>query len=134
MNQVAIWQLIDDCVVATLEAQAANMANTDNTNRNPKPRETRAATYKQFMSYQPFYFNGTKGAVGLIRWFATRWATRPSTTKTKSHLLETTKMKSYPYSEVRWNSKRGPEFTWEREDQIRAKYPHLFSNITPASN
>ncbi|GJV97214.1 hypothetical protein Tco_1548791 [Tanacetum coccineum] len=35
---------------------------------------------------------------------------------------------------VRWNSKRGPEFTWEREDQIRAKYPYLFSNITPASN
>ncbi|GJR96556.1 putative reverse transcriptase domain-containing protein [Tanacetum coccineum] len=35
---------------------------------------------------------------------------------------------------VRWNSKRGPEFTWEREDQIRAKYPHLFSNITPTSN
>nr|GEX01958.1 putative reverse transcriptase domain-containing protein [Tanacetum cinerariifolium] len=35
---------------------------------------------------------------------------------------------------VRWNSKRGPEFTWEREDQIRAKYPHLFSNITLASN
>ncbi|GJW44013.1 reverse transcriptase domain-containing protein [Tanacetum coccineum] len=32
------------------------------------------------------------------------------------------------------NSKRGPEFTWEREDQIRAKYPHLFSNITPTSN
>ncbi|GJX13517.1 hypothetical protein Tco_0205275 [Tanacetum coccineum] len=35
---------------------------------------------------------------------------------------------------VRWNSKRGLEFTWEREDQIRAKYPHLFSNITLASN
>ncbi|GJX16798.1 putative reverse transcriptase domain-containing protein [Tanacetum coccineum] len=31
---------------------------------------------------------------------------------------------------VRWNSKIGPEHTWEREDQIRAKYPHLFSNIT----
>ena len=27
---------------------------------------------------------------------------------------------------IRWNSKRGPEFTWEREDQMRAKYPHLF--------
>ncbi|GKC30300.1 putative reverse transcriptase domain-containing protein [Tanacetum coccineum] len=39
-----------------------------------------------------------------------------------------------PIVKVRWNSKRGPEFTWEREDQIRAKYPHLFSNITPASN
>ena len=27
---------------------------------------------------------------------------------------------------VRWNSKRGPEFTWKREDQMRLKYPHLF--------
>ncbi|GJR20955.1 putative reverse transcriptase domain-containing protein [Tanacetum coccineum] len=27
---------------------------------------------------------------------------------------------------VRWNSKRGPEFTWEREDQMKLKYPHLF--------
>ncbi|GJY98689.1 putative reverse transcriptase domain-containing protein [Tanacetum coccineum] len=35
---------------------------------------------------------------------------------------------------VRWNSKRGLEFTWEREDGIRAKYPHLFSNITSKSN
>ncbi|GJS65480.1 putative reverse transcriptase domain-containing protein [Tanacetum coccineum] len=39
-----------------------------------------------------------------------------------------------PIVKVRWNSKRGPKFTWEREDQIRAKYPHLFSNITPTSN
>ncbi|GKD09830.1 putative reverse transcriptase domain-containing protein [Tanacetum coccineum] len=28
---------------------------------------------------------------------------------------------------VRWNSKRGPEFTWEREDQMKLKYPQLFS-------
>ncbi|GKE97176.1 putative reverse transcriptase domain-containing protein [Tanacetum coccineum] len=27
---------------------------------------------------------------------------------------------------VRWNSKRGPEFTWEREDHMKAKYPRLF--------
>ncbi|GJX07609.1 reverse transcriptase domain-containing protein [Tanacetum coccineum] len=31
---------------------------------------------------------------------------------------------------VRWNSKRGPEFTWEREDQMKLKYPHLFSSST----
>ncbi|GKD68395.1 putative reverse transcriptase domain-containing protein [Tanacetum coccineum] len=31
---------------------------------------------------------------------------------------------------VRWNSKRGPEFTWEREDQIKLKYSHLFSNVS----
>ncbi|GKA98262.1 hypothetical protein Tco_0826199, partial [Tanacetum coccineum] len=29
---------------------------------------------------------------------------------------------------VRWNSKCGPEFTWEREDQMKFKYPHLFSD------
>ncbi|GKC58302.1 hypothetical protein Tco_1085900 [Tanacetum coccineum] len=28
---------------------------------------------------------------------------------------------------VRWNSKRGPEFTWEREDQMKLKYSHLFN-------
>ncbi|GJW28125.1 putative reverse transcriptase domain-containing protein [Tanacetum coccineum] len=39
-----------------------------------------------------------------------------------------------PIVKVRWNSKRGPEFTWEREDQIHAKYLHLFPNITPTSN
>nr|GEW63666.1 putative reverse transcriptase domain-containing protein [Tanacetum cinerariifolium] len=31
---------------------------------------------------------------------------------------------------VRWNSKRGPEFTWGREDQMKLKYPHLFSDIS----
>ncbi|GJX12897.1 putative reverse transcriptase domain-containing protein [Tanacetum coccineum] len=44
------------------------------------------------------------------------------------------KQSCIPIVKVRWNSKRGPEFMWEREDQIHAKYPHLFSNITPASN
>nr|GEV40125.1 hypothetical protein [Tanacetum cinerariifolium] len=31
---------------------------------------------------------------------------------------------------VQWNSKRGPEFTWEREDQMKLKYPYLFSDIS----
>ncbi|GJT90239.1 putative reverse transcriptase domain-containing protein [Tanacetum coccineum] len=39
-----------------------------------------------------------------------------------------------PIVKVQWNSKRGPEFTWECEDKIRAKYPHLFSNISSKSN
>nr|GFD48343.1 putative reverse transcriptase domain-containing protein [Tanacetum cinerariifolium] len=33
---------------------------------------------------------------------------------------------------VRWNSKRGPKFTWEREDQFRKKYPHLFARTAPS--
>ncbi|GJT35404.1 reverse transcriptase domain-containing protein [Tanacetum coccineum] len=37
-----------------------------------------------------------------------------------------------PLVKVRWNSKRGPEFTWEREDQFRKKYPHLFSKTGPS--
>ncbi|GKE40730.1 hypothetical protein Tco_1464135 [Tanacetum coccineum] len=44
------------------------------------------------------------------------------------------KQSRIPIIKVRWNSKRGPEFTWGCEDQIHAKYPHLFSNTTPASN
>ncbi|GKB12452.1 putative reverse transcriptase domain-containing protein [Tanacetum coccineum] len=44
------------------------------------------------------------------------------------------KQSRIPIIKVKWNSKRGPEFTWEHEDQICTKYPHLFSNITLASN
>nr|GEZ68096.1 retrotransposon protein, putative, Ty3-gypsy subclass [Tanacetum cinerariifolium] len=35
---------------------------------------------------------------------------------------------------VRWNSRRGPEFTWEREDQFRKKYPHLFTKTASSSS
>nr|GFA94633.1 putative reverse transcriptase domain-containing protein [Tanacetum cinerariifolium] len=35
---------------------------------------------------------------------------------------------------VRWNSRRGPEFTWEREDQFKKKYPHLFTKTASSSS
>nr|GEX48922.1 putative reverse transcriptase domain-containing protein [Tanacetum cinerariifolium] len=35
---------------------------------------------------------------------------------------------------VLWNSRRGLEFTWEREDQWLKKYPHLFAKPAPTSN
>ncbi|GJX36721.1 reverse transcriptase domain-containing protein, partial [Tanacetum coccineum] len=72
MTQAAIEKLVADSVAAALEAQAATMTNTDNTNRNTGPRESpvaRKCSYKEFMSCQPFNFKGTEGAVGLIRWF-----------------------------------------------------------------
>ncbi|GJS62242.1 reverse transcriptase domain-containing protein [Tanacetum coccineum] len=53
-------------------SQVAAMANADNPNRNTGPREIPVAkrgNYKEFISCQPFYFNGTQGAVELIRWF-----------------------------------------------------------------
>ncbi|GJW26407.1 hypothetical protein Tco_0040218 [Tanacetum coccineum] len=39
-----------------------------------------------------------------------------------------------PLVKVRWNSKRGHEFTWEREDQFWKKYPHLFTKTAPSSS
>ncbi|GKE69450.1 hypothetical protein Tco_1527522 [Tanacetum coccineum] len=38
------------------------------------------------------------------------------------------KQSRIPIIKVRWNSQRGPEFTWEREDQIKNKYPYLFTS------
>ncbi|GKD37607.1 hypothetical protein Tco_1257814 [Tanacetum coccineum] len=39
-----------------------------------------------------------------------------------------------PIVKVRWNSKRGLEFTWEREDQFQKKYLHLFTKTAPLSS
>ncbi|GJX96938.1 reverse transcriptase domain-containing protein [Tanacetum coccineum] len=72
MTQAAIKKLVADSVSAALEAQAATMANADNTNRNTGEREAHVArkcSYKEFMSCQPINFKGSEGAVGLIRWF-----------------------------------------------------------------
>nr|GFA54065.1 hypothetical protein [Tanacetum cinerariifolium] len=38
MTPAAIRQLVADSVTVALEAQAANMANADNKNKNPEPR------------------------------------------------------------------------------------------------
>ncbi|GKF03348.1 putative reverse transcriptase domain-containing protein [Tanacetum coccineum] len=39
-----------------------------------------------------------------------------------------------PIIKVRWNYRRGPEFTWEREDQFKKAYPHLFTKTVPLSS
>ncbi|GJX59370.1 putative reverse transcriptase domain-containing protein [Tanacetum coccineum] len=44
------------------------------------------------------------------------------------------KRRRIPLVKVRWNSRQGAEYTWEREDQFRIKYPHLFSEPVPSSN
>ncbi|GJR12901.1 reverse transcriptase domain-containing protein [Tanacetum coccineum] len=49
----AVRKLVADSVAAALKAQVANMANADDTNRNPEPREApvaRKCNYKEFMS------------------------------------------------------------------------------------
>ncbi|GJZ93688.1 putative reverse transcriptase domain-containing protein, partial [Tanacetum coccineum] len=44
------------------------------------------------------------------------------------------KQSRIPIIKVRWNSRRGPEFTWEREDQFLKKYPHLFTKTAPSTS
>ncbi|GKF50739.1 hypothetical protein Tco_0147206 [Tanacetum coccineum] len=38
------------------------------------------------------------------------------------------KQSRIPLVKVCWNSRRGPEFTWECEDSFKNKYPHIFTN------
>ncbi|GKF62150.1 hypothetical protein Tco_0182204, partial [Tanacetum coccineum] len=66
MTQATIRKLIADSVTIALEAQAVNMVNTDNTTR---PREAHVARQCSYKEFQPINFKGTKGAIGLIRWF-----------------------------------------------------------------
>ncbi|GJW81519.1 hypothetical protein Tco_0145494 [Tanacetum coccineum] len=48
------------------------------------------------------------------------------------HEVKQLRRSRVPIVKVRWNSRRGPEFTWEREDQFRKKYPHLFTKTAPS--
>ncbi|GJY44595.1 putative reverse transcriptase domain-containing protein [Tanacetum coccineum] len=50
------------------------------------------------------------------------------------HEVKRLKQIRIPIVKVRWNSRRGPEFTWEREDQIQKKYPHLFTKTAPSTS
>nr|GFA89869.1 putative reverse transcriptase domain-containing protein [Tanacetum cinerariifolium] len=44
------------------------------------------------------------------------------------------KQSCIPIIKVRWNSRRGPEFIWEREHQFQKKYPQLFTTNAPSTN
>ncbi|GJY73812.1 hypothetical protein Tco_0478243 [Tanacetum coccineum] len=82
---VAIQQLINDGISSALKAQAALMVSASNPNRNTGPTGTPVAktgNYKEFVSCQPFYFNGTEGAVSLWkRIFRKGRKTKPKMTK-----------------------------------------------------
>nr|GEZ48635.1 putative reverse transcriptase domain-containing protein [Tanacetum cinerariifolium] len=67
MSQAAIRKLVADSITAALETQTATMAEADNSIKEIHVAKRR--NYKEFISCQPFYFNGTEGVVGLICWF-----------------------------------------------------------------
>nr|GEY96974.1 putative reverse transcriptase domain-containing protein [Tanacetum cinerariifolium] len=43
------------------------------------------------------------------------------------HKVKRLKQSRIPIVKVRWNSHRGPKYTWERKDQMKNKYPYLFN-------
>ncbi|GKE97450.1 putative reverse transcriptase domain-containing protein [Tanacetum coccineum] len=47
--------------------------------------------------------------------------------------VKSLKQSRIPIVKVCWNSRRGPEYTWERDDQMQKEYPHLFANPESAS-
>nr|GEU69549.1 reverse transcriptase domain-containing protein [Tanacetum cinerariifolium] len=67
MSQAATRKLIADSVAAALDTQKATMVEADNFIREIPV--AKIGNYKEFISCQPFYFNGTEGVVGLIHWF-----------------------------------------------------------------
>ncbi|GJV55385.1 hypothetical protein Tco_1456390 [Tanacetum coccineum] len=135
----AIRQLINDGISSALKAQAASMASTSNLNRNTRLTGTPVAktgNYKEFISCQPFYFNVAQQKIIPMKELQLddklNFVEEP--VEIMDREVKQLKRSRIPIVKVRWNSKRGPEFTWEREDEIRAKYPHLFSIITSKSN
>ncbi|GJR46343.1 reverse transcriptase domain-containing protein [Tanacetum coccineum] len=75
MTQAAIRKLVADSVTTALEAQAANMANTDNTTRPREAPMARQCSYKEFMSCQPVKFKDckVKFATGTLTEEALSW-------------------------------------------------------------
>ena len=46
--------------------------------------------------------------------------------------IKRTKQSRIPIVKVRWNAKRGPKFTWEREDPMKQKLPKTFPLVNPS--
>ncbi|GJS02702.1 putative reverse transcriptase domain-containing protein [Tanacetum coccineum] len=54
--------------------------------------------------------------------------------KVMDHEIKRLNRSCIPIIKVRWNSKQGPEFAWECDDQFMQKYPHLFTRTAPSSS
>ncbi|GKC10999.1 reverse transcriptase domain-containing protein [Tanacetum coccineum] len=113
MTQAAIKKLVADSVSATLEAQAATMANADNTNRNIGQGEAHVAR---------------KCAIGLICWFE-----RTESVFSRSNCTEVCKVKFATCTLTEealswWNSfaqpigiKEAYKFTWSEFKKLLIK-------------
>ncbi|GJT92388.1 reverse transcriptase domain-containing protein [Tanacetum coccineum] len=92
----AIRQLIADLTTA-VEAQTAAIASASNPNNLTGTPTVKTGNYKEFISCQPFCFNGTEGAVGLIRWFE-----RTESVFSRSRCAEENKVTFATANQITW--------------------------------
>nr|GEY78999.1 retrotransposon protein, putative, Ty3-gypsy subclass [Tanacetum cinerariifolium] len=59
---------------------------------------------------------------------------KPLEFKVRDRVLLKLNRRRIPLVKVRWNSRQGTEYTWERKDQFRKKYLHLFTEPVPSSS
>ncbi|GJX74740.1 hypothetical protein Tco_0313335 [Tanacetum coccineum] len=67
--RISDLEQIIEKIQAPVEAQTTAIASASNPNNLTGTPTVKMGNYKEFISCQPFCFNGTEGAVGLIRWF-----------------------------------------------------------------
>ncbi|GJT41500.1 hypothetical protein Tco_0941365 [Tanacetum coccineum] len=76
MTPATIRKLVADIIVVILEEVANTTQRLIDQVLGPLDQEylllQGKCTYETFMSCQSFYFNGTEGSIGLIRWFETK--------------------------------------------------------------
>ncbi|GJW80378.1 hypothetical protein Tco_0144353 [Tanacetum coccineum] len=107
-------------------------------NENPNRRD-RQKSYAN-IDGKPLEFQvGDRVMLKVSPWkrvvhFCKRGKLNPSKLEVVDREIKQLKRSSIPIIKVRWNSKRGPEFTWERKDQFKQKYPHLFTKTAPSSS
>ncbi|GJX89721.1 putative reverse transcriptase domain-containing protein [Tanacetum coccineum] len=75
---------------------------------------------------------GTFKVLAKVRKVAYRWRLPPRFVEEPVEIMEREikqlQRSRIPLVKVCWNSRRGPELTWEREDSFKQKYPHVFTN------
>ncbi|GJU75954.1 putative reverse transcriptase domain-containing protein [Tanacetum coccineum] len=87
MTQAAIRKLVVDSITTALEAQAANMENTNNTTRPREAPVSRQCSYKEFMSCQPINFKDSKKIMEVFIGGLPRSIERNVTASTRSSIL-----------------------------------------------
>ncbi|GJZ91145.1 putative ribonuclease H-like domain-containing protein [Tanacetum coccineum] len=144
MTQDAIRQLVADSVAISLKAQAANLmhhASHRNLHCQVSKLQQGGSSDQELQKQRTSHAKQPAISVCNLSclwreghykkiWLDDKLNYMEESVEIMDREIKQLRRRCIPIVKVRWNS----EITWEREDQIRAKYPHLFSNITQSLN